>query len=179
MNLRCNTVASWDTFKPSVKKINVRKCSPDPTQLRKNSMIILRTTKQMQMLPSPSLTCHPRMFGCQTCTCMDLLKKLNCPESYLIFTQHKIIAPLSIASALFVELTLNNKKSRQMIYSPGTVRDSTYHKPQWRTLVLSTPSFHNHLPHAKSYPINQPFVLAQLTRAHHPGQKRYHMPCRQ
>ena len=59
--------------------------------------------------------------GCQTCTAgMDLLVKLNCTQSTLVQTRHRIIGitdtDLDIQGALMVEIVHLDKRTKQMIH---------------------------------------------------------------
>ena len=59
--------------------------------------------------------------GCQTCTAgPEILRKLNCPPSYLVKTRHNIVgiteSPLDIIGVLFLDIQLNTKTTKQMVY---------------------------------------------------------------
>ena len=59
--------------------------------------------------------------GCQTCTAgAEFLKKLGCPESYLVPTSHQIVgitdASLGIVGAAMLRIEVGGKVPRQMVH---------------------------------------------------------------
>ena len=88
--------------------------------------------------------------GCQTCTAgMNLVNKLNCNESTLINTRHKIIgitdANLDIRKALMVDISHHNKTTKQMIHISSNTTGLYLSETALKELNLIDKEFPHHI----------------------------------
>ena len=65
--------------------------------------------------------------GCQTCTAgLEILELLNCPESYLVPSSHKIVGithtSLGIVGTLFLRISVGDRVTRQMVYISRNIK---------------------------------------------------------